>query len=146
MIGLIITGHGNFASGIFSAIELIFGEQQNIAFVDFADGMSTDELNTKLESAISSLNCDDGIMVFSDLLGGSPFKCSCLLTKKYDNMSVLSGTNLAMIMDIIFLKDTATDVLELEETAISMAKEGITSFNIQSSSNNTTNNQPEEGI
>ena len=35
MIGLLITGHGHFATGLNSSLELIAGQQQNIALVDF---------------------------------------------------------------------------------------------------------------
>ena len=35
MIGLIVTGHGNFGSGLTSSLNLIAGEQENYQYVDF---------------------------------------------------------------------------------------------------------------
>lgn len=35
MVGVIVTGHGNFATGILSSLKLISGEQQHIVGVDF---------------------------------------------------------------------------------------------------------------
>ena len=40
MKGIIVTGHGNFASGIESTMKLIMGEQEKIAFIDFKEGMT----------------------------------------------------------------------------------------------------------
>nr|WP_313781859.1 hypothetical protein [Paenibacillus larvae] len=35
MNGLIVSGHGTFASGLQSAAKLIAGDQPNVGFVDF---------------------------------------------------------------------------------------------------------------
>lgn len=48
MIGMILCGHGNFASGMYSAIKLIAGEQEDFATVDFSAGMSSEELKEQL--------------------------------------------------------------------------------------------------
>ena len=41
MVGIIITGHSNFATGIVSAVRLVAGEQKNLEVVDFYDTYST---------------------------------------------------------------------------------------------------------
>ena len=46
MIGLIVTGHGNFGSGITSSIELIAGPQEDYIAVDF-DGEGTEKLENE---------------------------------------------------------------------------------------------------
>lgn len=47
MIGLIVSGHLNFATGMASAVKAIAGEQENIAFIDFIESISPDELEQK---------------------------------------------------------------------------------------------------
>ena len=37
MVGLIISGHGNFASGLRTSLKLIAGEASNIEYVDFIE-------------------------------------------------------------------------------------------------------------
>ena len=46
MVGIIITGHCNFATGIASAVKLVAGQQKNLEAVDFLDTYSTEELKT----------------------------------------------------------------------------------------------------
>ena len=44
MIALLVTGHGNFATGICSALNLIAGENEHILAVDFEAKHNTHEL------------------------------------------------------------------------------------------------------
>ncbi|MGA6580038.1 PTS mannose transporter subunit IIA, partial [Providencia sp. NPDC089923] len=48
MIGLIISGHLNFASGMASAVKAIAGEQENMVFIDFIESISPDELEQQM--------------------------------------------------------------------------------------------------
>ena len=82
MIGIIVTGHGNFATGISSSVQLIAGLPENYEMVDFNEGDSVDDLESKLEEAISNLKTCSGILIFSDLVGGSPFKSSAEIVRR----------------------------------------------------------------
>ena len=74
MIGLIVTGHGHFASGLTTSLNLIAGDAKDYVAVDFEATDSTDDLAKKLTDAMDSLKDCEGIIVLSDLAGGSPFK------------------------------------------------------------------------
>jgi len=47
MIGLIITGHGGFASGMDSSLDIIVGKREKFLCIDF-DGNGTDKLKEDL--------------------------------------------------------------------------------------------------
>ena len=47
MIGLIVTGHGHFASGITTSLNLIAGDAKDYVAVDFEATDSTDDLAKK---------------------------------------------------------------------------------------------------
>lgn len=74
MIGLLVTGHGHFATGLGSSLKLIAGEQENVEFVNFEEGHSIEVLKNNLVNALEKLSACDGVLVLSDLPGGSPFK------------------------------------------------------------------------
>lgn len=74
MVGLLITGHGHFATGLGSSLRLITGNTENIVYVDFEENHSTDTLTENLNKALDELKDCDGVLVLSDLAGGSPFK------------------------------------------------------------------------
>lgn len=49
MIGLIVTGHGNFATGLTSSLKLIAGEPKNYVAVDFLESYSVDDLEREFK-------------------------------------------------------------------------------------------------
>nr|MBS9782126.1 hypothetical protein [Gammaproteobacteria bacterium] len=54
-IGIIVCGHGKFASGITSTVALVAGEQDDLIAVDFN---GSDDLTVLLEQAINKLDCE----------------------------------------------------------------------------------------
>lgn len=140
MIGLIVTGHGNFASGISSSIELIAGKQNDYVAVDF-DGESTEKLENDLKAAVGKLFTCDGIIVFCDLAGGSPFKTAVVLTASNPKVKVIAGTNLPMLCEISMARTMINDLDMLVSSALSVGKDGVQLFEIQ----NTTSDEPADG-
>lgn len=87
---IVLVGHGHFATGIYSSLQLIAGNQENVEAIDFVEGMSVDELKQKILLAIST---EEEVLILSDLLGGSPFKVSSTIMGENPakTMNVLSG-------------------------------------------------------
>lgn len=131
MVGIIVTGHGNFASGILSSLKLIAGEQEKLLGVDFTDDDSTESLEVKLQEAIQDLECDE-VLVLSDLAGGSPFKVSVMLSQKLSNKNirVISGTNLGMILETSLCRD-GMGVDDLLDFAINSGISSIKAFELK---------------
>lgn len=143
MIGLIVTGHGNFASGITSSIDLIAGKQNDYVAVDF-DGEGTDKLENDLKTALEKLSACDGIIIFCDLAGGSPFKTAVVLTASNSKVKVIAGTNLPMLCEISMARTMINDLDMLVSSALSVGKDNIQLFEIQNTSNYETSD--EDGI
>ncbi len=127
MIGLIVTGHGHFATGLTSSIDLIAGPQENYVAVDF-DGEGTDKLEADLKAAVEKLSNCDGIIVFSDLAGGSPFKTAVLVTSTNEKVKVLAGTNLPMLCEIAMARTMIDDLDTLVSSALNTGKDGVIQF------------------
>lgn len=131
MIGMIITGHGTFAEGLTSAIELLAGPQQDYKVVNF-DGNNFDGLEHGLRDAMSELTgtCD-GVIVFSDLPGGTPFKSAVLASQDFQNVKVIAGTNMPMLAEITVARTCSNDLNSLVETALSAGKDNVVKFELQ---------------
>lgn len=131
MVGIIVTGHGNFASGILSSLKLIAGEQEKLVGVDFTANDSTESLEIKLQEAIQGLECDE-VLVLSDLAGGSPFKVSVMLSQKLfnKNIRVISGTNLGMTLETSLCRD-GIGVDDLLDFAINSGISSIKAFELK---------------
>lgn len=128
MIGLIVTGHGIFPTGILSSLKLIAGEQENVIGVDFKEGQGSEILKENIEKAVNDINCDE-ILVLADLAGGSPFNVSALISenRKDKNIKIIAGTNLPMLLEVSLMRSDCT-VEELLETARNSATVGIKEY------------------
>lgn len=120
---IVLVGHGHFATGIYSSLQLIAGDQENVEAIDFVEGMSADELKQKILLAISN---EEKVLILSDLLGGTPFKVSSTIMGEnpIKTMNVLSGLNLAMLMEAVFAR-MANGFDEVADKAVVAAQSGV---------------------
>ncbi len=100
MTGIIITGHGSFASGISSALELLTGHQDFLIPIDFKGEHSEEQLKENLKAAFERFRDCEQILVLCDILGGSPFKNAVLLSFGDERIKVLYGINLGMAVEL----------------------------------------------
>lgn len=130
MIGIIVTGHGNFATGLTSSVKLIAGMPENYETVDFVQENSVDDLETNLNAAIDKLKgCKNGILIFTDLVGGSPFKSSVEISlKRKEKIVVLSGTNLGMLIETSMERSFIQDIDTLADMAVNTGKDQAMRF------------------
>ena len=129
MIGLIISGHGNFASGLRTSLKLIAGEPCNIEYVDFEEKDSIDDLRKIYYASLENLNNCDSILALSDLAGGSPFKTLVEVKTQIEKpLEVIGGTNLPMLLEISMTKDIIDDLQSLSQSAIEVGKSGVVKF------------------
>lgn len=102
MIGVILTGHADFADGVASAVRLICGKQEKFAAVNFIEGDSGETLAAKLQKAVEELGCQE-VVFCTDLPGGTPFNQSVLLSNRLSNeCRVFTGTNMPFLLTILF--------------------------------------------
>ncbi len=94
---VILTGHGQIASGIYSSVKMIAGEFENIRICEFKEGENYEKLDEKLEKAYEDLKAYDNIVVLADIGGGTPFNRAVLSLSKYDKISFVSGVNFEML-------------------------------------------------
>lgn len=114
MIGIVVSGHIHFASGMESAVKAIAGEQEQMAFIDFIESMSTDELEIQLRQAMKAVDAGDGVLFLTDIPGGSPSNRASAILMDSDKVEQISGANLPMIANAAFEREDVT-VNELVE-------------------------------
>ena len=132
MLGLLVTGHGHFATGLNSSLELIAGAQPNVALVDFEADHSIEVLKDNLNKALDSLKEYDGVLVLSDLPGGSPFKTAVELKFERPDQAieVIAGTNLPLLIASSTMTAVFDSPLDLAEAMIPEGKDSIIRFEL----------------
>jgi len=125
MIGIIVTGHGNFATGLTSGLKLLAGEPENYAAVDFAPEDSIEILSQHLTEAVESLGGCEAITVFTDLTGGSPFNVASRLKQEAGRglIEVAGGTSLPVVLNAYMTRSVITDAALLMDQSLAAGKE-----------------------
>lgn len=130
MIGIIVTGHGNFATGLTSGLKLLAGDTEQYEAVDFEPEDSIDILTEKLNGAKKRLEGCEAIAVFADLTGGSPFNVASRI-KLYGTdrpFEVAGGTNLPVVLQAYLSRTMVHDVTELVDQALEAGKGQMVRF------------------
>lgn len=112
---IIVTGHGNYASGIQSMLEMVSGPKEDIYYVDFLKEDTDVTLLAKYNAIIKD---NEAVLFVCDLLGGSPYKEAAKLAFANPNIKVVAGCNVGAIMDASFkmkslsIGDLANNIIE----------------------------------
>ena len=124
MISVIIGTHGMFSEEIIKSAEMIFGKQESIGSVTFKPGEGIEALVKKYNDLIEKMDSKDGVLFMVDLFGGSPFNAASLIAMKHDNMEIVTGVNLPMILEVLGNRESST-IEELLKIAENSGKDAI---------------------
>ena len=129
MIAIILGTHGKFSLELLKSSEMIFGKQENIECITFETGESADDLVKKYEIAIEKLDIKEGLLFMVDLFGGSPFNAASRIAITKDDIDIVSGVNLPMLLEVFASRDFNT-LDEVIKTALDSGKESMKSFKL----------------
>lgn len=127
---VILVSHGVFAQGLQSAVLMMSGSRDDVLSTSLEDGMSTEVFRENFENLVGTFNENDEVLLFSDILSGSPFTISLdVLDQKnlLDNTMVFSGMNMPMVLTAVLMKDNLEGEV-LKETILEEARLGVTYF------------------
>ncbi len=127
MTKIIVVAHGQFPDGILTSLELIAGQQEDVVAINFTAGKSADQLKEEIQNELSE---NQDVLILTDLLGGTPFNISSTLSVEHGdkNIKVLSGLNLAMLLEAAFTRIIESNLDSLTDKVIEAAQNGISDF------------------
>lgn len=103
MVGLVIASHGGLASELVATAKEIIGDFPGVATCSVPPGASPSDLRSVIKAAMSEVDQGEGVLVFSDLIGGSPCMQSLSLCRD-SRVEVLTGVNLPMLLKAATLR------------------------------------------
>lgn len=132
MIGLLVSGHGNFATGLSTSLKLLAGEQANTVFVDF-DGQSGDDLKVKIAENLDTMKEYEGVLILTDLPGGTPYNKSVelKLERQDQTIEVMAGTNLPFLLSAATMAGVFETPMELAQAMLPEAKDSLVVFELE---------------
>lgn len=98
MVGLVVATHGGLADELLRTAEGIVGKLEGCRTVSIGSGTDMDTAREQLGAAIQAVNQGDGVLVLTDMFGGSP--ANLALTFLDAGIEVLTGVNLPMILKL----------------------------------------------
>lgn len=128
MISILIVTHGQFGIELLKTAELILGKQEQAVALSLNADDSVDYFENKVKKQLVSLNKGDGILIFVDILGGTP---SNILLKHIGALGFpcISGVNLPMLIEA-FSNRSALDINDLVHTCIKIGSLSINTIRI----------------
>lgn len=98
MINLIVVTHGEFGAYLVEAAESIVGRQAGVKVVPISPRVSVPEIRGRVRRALSQLGGEDGVILFTDIPGGTPSNISFPLVKDLSKAEMITGVNLYMLV------------------------------------------------
>ena len=120
---LLLVSHGTFAPGLHSVLDMLAGKREDILSCSLRDGEGADEYVAELERTIAPVTEDDELIVFGDIIGGSPLTNALNTLAAHGLLArtrAFGGMSLPMALTAAF--DLQTDALDA--LCASMVSEG----------------------
>jgi len=100
MINFIVVTHGEFGAYLVEAAESIVGRQsKGVRVITISQRHSVPEIRERIQKSIEELAGPDGLIVFTDMPGGTPGNLSFPLLKDKDKVEMISGVNMYMLVN-----------------------------------------------
>ncbi len=97
MIGLVLVTHGHLADEFVTAMAHVVGPQERIAAIAIGPDDDMEERRSDIAAAIESVDGGQGVIVLTDLFGGTPSNLAISLMRR-GQVEVIAGMNLPMLI------------------------------------------------
>lgn len=124
MVGCIITGHGDFAQGLMSALEMIAGPQNATQAVIFHEDDAATFGNRLAQAVDEAIAQFGSVLVCCDLMGGTPFN-QAMLAAADKPVEIVTGCNLGMLLELTSSQSSVSSAQELAQIAQDAGKESV---------------------
>lgn len=115
MIGLVLVTHGNLAKEFKFALEHVVGIQENMETINISADDNMEFRRAEIAKAVEHVETGSGVIILTDLFGGTPSNMAISMMQD-ENIEVIAGINLPMLVKLAGLRETKT-ILEASELA-----------------------------
>lgn len=97
MIGLVLVTHGRLAAEFITAMEHVVGPQEAVEGICIDADDDMEARRADISAAIARVDRGKGVIILTDLFGGTPSNLAISLMKSED-IEVIAGVNLPMLI------------------------------------------------
>jgi mannose PTS system EIIA component len=99
MIGLVLVTHGKLATEFLSAVEHVVGPQEQAVAICIGPDDKMETRRADIEQAAASVNNGAGVIILTDMFGGTPSNLAISLLQE-GVIEVVAGLNLPMLVKL----------------------------------------------
>ncbi|MCZ9838414.1 PTS sugar transporter subunit IIA [Brachyspira hyodysenteriae] len=122
---LILMSHGNLASTLIESAKIILGDISDYDYdvINFQVDNTFAQIENQLKTLLEKYE-DNQILIMTDIYGGTPFNIASRFYRKNDNICLISGMNLDMVIEY-FSSDLYYNTKKFIDEIISVSKDSI---------------------
>ena len=106
MIGVVVVTHGQLASELVNAAEMIVGDLSQFTAVSIGWHEDVNDARGDITQAIERVRSDGGVLLLTDMFGGTPSNLGMTFLEK-DRVEVITGVNLPMLIKLAGLSSSS---------------------------------------
>ncbi|SET19246.1 PTS sugar transporter subunit IIA [Thorsellia anophelis] len=119
---LILVSHGDLAEELVRVASMILDEMPQVTVLTMQEFQNTATLEKELKAALKTIG-PGPVLVMADILGGTPSNATIQVMTQRDDLVLLSGVNLPMILE--FALSSITDLRELSTHLRMVGAQGV---------------------
>ena len=128
MTGILLVTHANLGAALIETCEFILGsEQENLAAISIDIKQDPESLRNKIKQGIKKVNCKNGVIILTDMFGGTPSNLSYAFLEE-GKVEVISGVNLPILLKAV----NSRKKLEIKKLTATLIEHGKKSISLAS--------------
>ena len=120
MVGIVVVTHGELSKELISAVNFVLSSNPSVKMegVCLDPNREFESFKQEIKTAIKKVKSNDGILLVTDMFGGTPSNISLTFLDE-NNIEVISGVNLPMLLKLATLSDKVTliEAVKIAEAA-----------------------------
>jgi len=99
MVGILIVSHGRLSEALIASVEFFIGNLKRIRGVSIWPKDKEKEVRDRIQKEIKEVDEGDGVVILTDILGGTPTNLSLSFLKD-EKVEVVTGVNVPMLLTL----------------------------------------------
>jgi mannose PTS system EIIA component len=124
IVGVVVVTHGQLAHELVNAAEMIAGQLPRFEAVALGWHDDPNAAKDQIAAAIARVRGDDGVLVLTDMFGGTPSNLGITFLED-GAVEVVTGVNLPMVVKLANLDRTQASLLGVARQVREHAREAI---------------------
>jgi len=106
VIGVVVVTHGQLATELVNAAEMIVGDLPRFTAVSIGWHDDVNDAREDISQAIERVGGSEGVLLLTDMFGGTPSNLGMTFLET-DRLEVITGVNLPMLIKLAGLRESS---------------------------------------